>query len=95
MDGRFDVRVVSVATAKNMSTAEWPVFGAGEILDIDITFDRDIEVNGVPTLNIQGGGVASYTRGGSVQIVDVGVRAVPAIQSGAWELTYGPLTAGA
>ena len=36
-----------------------------------------------------------YTRGGSVQIVDVGVRAVPAIQSGAWEFTYGPLTAGA
>ena len=68
VDGRFDVQVIKVATSKNMSTAEWPVFGAGEILDIDITFDRDIEVNGVPTLNLQGGGVASYTRGDAASL---------------------------
>lgn len=69
-------------------------YGIGDIIDIVVEFSTDIFVQGTPSIALNSGGTAVFTRGGFRQVIDIGVDAMQPVTSGQFAVSYDSALSG-
>uniref|UniRef100_H3HDU4 YHYH domain-containing protein n=1 Tax=Phytophthora ramorum TaxID=164328 RepID=H3HDU4_PHYRM len=85
---------VKVSSSRPDTVAGGVGYGAGDIVDIIVTYSADVSVIGSPSLTLNSGGTATFTYAGYRQLLDIGVNAVDPITSGQFTIVYDGKTSG-
>ncbi|KAL4161323.1 hypothetical protein PRNP1_001878 [Phytophthora ramorum] len=87
-------QIVKVSSSRPDTVAGGVGYGAGDIVDIIVTYSADVSVIGSPSLTLNSGGTATFTYAGYRQLLDIGVNAVDPITEGQFTIVYDGKTSG-
>ncbi|KAG7377048.1 hypothetical protein PHYPSEUDO_012250 [Phytophthora pseudosyringae] len=80
--------IVQVTSSRPNTAAGGMGYGAGDIVDVLVTYSTDVAVAGTPSVSLNSGGTATFTYAGYRQLLDIGVDAVDPLTSGQFAVLY-------